>query len=320
MRSLKFIRNYSIGLAVILVFLGMISAPAPASDDKKSDSSNEVPVNMVVTVKPRHSGGQVPAVGPADVKVFQRDKQNAVTSWVPLQGDRAGLELFILIDDTSRTSLGLQLDSLKKFIEEQPETTAIGVGYMRNGTVLTLQNLTKDHAAAAKSLRLPLGGVGYASPYLSLSDLMKKWPVSENRREILMISSGIDPLGGSPFTNPYLSAAVDRAQRGGFIIYSIYAPGTGRVDRVFFRGTLAQTGLDILAQKTGGQTYYLGLGSPVDIAPYLKDVSFSLKHQYQLTFLTKSAKKPALEPVKVKTEMPNIGVIAAEDSYVGTGT
>jgi hypothetical protein len=88
MRSLiekKFIRNYSIGLAVILVFLGMISAPTPASDDKKSDSSNEVPVHMIVTVKPRHSGGQVPAVGPADVKVYQRDKQNAVTSWVPLQ-------------------------------------------------------------------------------------------------------------------------------------------------------------------------------------------------------------------------------------------
>ena len=80
------------GLAVILVFLGMISAPTPASDDKKSDSSNEVPVHMVVTVKPRHNGGQVPAVGPADVKVFQRDKQNAVTSWVPLQGDRAGLD------------------------------------------------------------------------------------------------------------------------------------------------------------------------------------------------------------------------------------
>ena len=323
MRSLhtekKFIRNYSIGLAVILVFMGTISAPTPASDDKKSDSSNEVPVHMVVTVKPRHSGGQVPAVGPADVKVYQRDKQNAVTSWVPLQGDRAGLELFILIDDTSRTSLGLQLDSLKKFIDEQPETTAIAVGYMRNGTVLTLQNLTKDHAAAAKSLRLPLGGVGYTSPYLSLSDLMKKWPVSENRREILMITSGIDPLGGSPFTNPYLSAAVDRAQRGGFIVYSIYTPGTGRVGRGFFRGTLAQTGLDILAQKTGGQTYYLGLGSPVNIAPYLEDVSFSLKHQYQLTFLTKSAKKPALEPVKVKTEMPNIGVIAAEDGYVGTG-
>ena len=75
----------------------------------------------------------------------------------------------------------------------------------------------------------------------------------------------------------------------------------------------------MLAQKTGGATYYLGVGSPIDLSPYLQDVSFSLKHQYELTFLAKSAKKPTLEPVKVKTEMPNIGVIAAEDSYVGTG-
>ena len=323
MRSLNieknFIRNYSIGLAAILVFLGMISTPTPASSDKQEDSSNEVPVHMVVTVKPRHNGGQVPALAATDVKVYQRDKQNAVTSWVPLQGDRAGLQLFILIDDTARASLGLQLDSLKKFIEEQPDTTAIGVGYMRNGTVLTLQNLTKDHALAAKALRLPIGTVGYTSPYLSLSDLMKKWPVGEDRREILMITSGIDALGGSPFTNPYLSAAVDRAQRGGFIVYSIYTPGAGRVGRGFFRGNLAQTGLDMLAQKTGGATYYLGVGSPVDIAPYLQDVSFSLRHQYELTFLAKSAKKPTLQPVKIKTETPNIGVIAAEDSYVGTG-
>ena len=197
MRSLniekKFIRNYSIGLAVILVFLGMISAPTPASDDKKSDSPNEVPVRMVVTVKPRHSG-EVPALGANDVKVYQRDRQNTITSLIPLQGDRAGLELFILIDDTSRTSLGLQLDSIKKFIEEQPDTTAIGVGYMRNGTVFTAQNLTKDHALAAKSLRLPIGAVAYTSPYLSLSDLMKRWPVSENRREILMITSGIETV------------------------------------------------------------------------------------------------------------------------------
>jgi hypothetical protein len=148
---------------------------------------------------------------------------------------------------------------------------------------------------------------------------MKKLPVSADRREILMITSGIDVLGGSPFTNPYLQEAIDRAQRGGFIVYSIYTPGAGRVGRGFFRGNLGQTGLDMIAEKTGGAAYYLGSGNPIDIAPYLQDVSFSLRNQYELTFLAKGAKKPTLEPVKVKTEMQNIGVIAAEDSYVGTG-
>jgi len=195
---------------------------------------------------------------------------------------------------------------------------------MRNGTVFVAQNLTTDHALAKKSLRLPLGaGAAYTSPYLALSDLMKKWPETKDRREILMITSGIDPLGGGfsndPFTNPYLDAALERAQRGGFIVYSIYSPGAGRVSRGFFRNNLAQTGLDVLSQKTGGETYYLGLGAPVDITPYLRDISHNLKNQYGLTFIAKSAKKPALEPVKVKTEMPNTGLVTAENGYIGSG-
>jgi hypothetical protein len=152
---------------------------------------------------------------------------------------------------------------------------------------------------------------------------MKKWPETKDRREILMITSGIDPLGGGfsndPFTNPYLEAALDRAQRGGFIVYSIYSPGAGRAGRGFFRTNLAQTGLDVLSQKTGGETYYLGLGTPVDITPYLRDISRNLKNQYGLTFIAKSAKKPTLEPVKVKTEMPNTGLVTAENGYIGSG-
>jgi hypothetical protein len=278
---------------------------------------------MVVTVKANHSG-QVPAVGADEVRVYQGGKTEKVTSWIPLQGSRAGLELFILIDDTSRTSVSLQFRSIAKFIEEQPATTMIGVGYMRNGTVVVAQDLTKDRGLVEKSLRLPLGtGVGLTSPYLSLSELMKKWPVSDDRREILMITSGTDPLGGGfsndPYANPYLDAAVDRAQRGGFIVYSIYFPGAGFAGRGRFRTVLAQTGLDILAQRTGGETYYLAFGDPVNITPYLQDVSNRLNHQYELTFLAKGAKKPTLQPVKVKTELPNTGLITAEKGYVGTG-
>jgi len=218
----------------------------------------------------------------------------------------------------------LQYSSIDKFIEEQPATTAIGVGYMRNGAVFTAQNLTTDRALAEKSLRLPLGfGAAYTSPYLALSDLMKKWPETKDRREVLMITSGTDPLGGgfsnNPFTNPYLDAALEQAQRGGFIVYSIYAPGVGLTSRGRFRTDLAQTGLDLMAEKTGGETYYLAFGAPVDITPYLQDVSRNLKNQYGLTFLAKSAKKPTLEPVKIKTEMPNMGLVTAEDGYIRPG-
>ena len=319
------IRKPSISaVATFGLLLGILFTLAPASAQKEnSQAQSDVPVQMVVTVKPHH-GAQIAPVAADDVKVYQGKNQEKVTSWVPLQGDRAGLQLFILIDDTSRDSLALQFRTLEKFIQDQPSTTAIGVGYMRNGTVFTAQELTKDHALAAKALRLPIGAsVGFTSPYLAISDLMKRWPVTEDRREILMITSGVDPLGGGfsndPFTNPYLDEASDRAQKGGFIVYSIFSPASGRAGRGFFRTDLAQTGLDVLAQKTGGETYYLAFGAPVDITPYLAAISFNLNHQYKLTFLAKSAKKPALEPVKLKTELPNTGLISAAEGYVGNG-
>ena len=310
--------------AMFALLLGVITSPTPASAQQAQPTQQgDVPVHMVVTVKP-HRGTQVPALAPDDVKVYQKGHLDTVASWVPLQGDKAGLQLYILIDDTSRSTLALQYSSIDKFIDEQPATTAIAIGYMRNGTVFTAQNLTTDHTLDKKSLRLPLGsGTGYTSPYLALSELMKRWPETKDRREILMISSGIDPLGGGfsndPFTNPYLDTAFEQAQRGGFIVYSIYEPGVGRASRGLLRTDLAQTGLDLLSQKTGGETYYLSFGAPVDITPYLQDVSRNLKNQYGLVFLAKGAKKPTLEPVKVKTEMPNAGLLTAEDGYIGSG-
>ncbi|HUO33788.1 MAG TPA: hypothetical protein VMU43_02245 [Candidatus Acidoferrum sp.] len=308
-------------LALGLVF-GAMAAPKLAVAGQ-TDSSTQVPVRMVVTVKAKH-GAQVPAVAKDDVAVYQRGKVHEVTSWVPLQGNRAGLQLYILIDDTARHTLSLQYSNLRDFIEEQAPTTAIGVGYMRNGMVVVAQNPTTDHALAAKALRLPIGAsVGVTSPYLALSDLMKKWPVSGDRREVLMITSGIDALGGgffgSPYNNPYFEAALNQAQRGGFIVYSIYTPSSGLADRGLFRTNLDQTGLYLLGEQTGGQAYYLLYGSPVDITPYLQDVNANLKHQYELTYLAKAGKKAALEPVKVKTEVPDTGLVTAANGYVEKG-
>ena len=64
---------------------------------------------------------------------------------------------------------------------------------MRNATVQIVQDFTNDHTAAAKALRLPVGSTGaYGSPYLSVIDLMKRWPEHPNRREIVMVTDGID--------------------------------------------------------------------------------------------------------------------------------
>jgi hypothetical protein len=316
MNSMK--RYHFVWNTILIVVLGTtLSSPRlPAGE---AASSAGVPVNVVVTVEARH-GKEIPGISREDVMAHQGHDRPQVTGWLPLQGDHAGLELFLLLDDASDTSLGSQLEDLRQFISAQPATTAISVGYMRNGTVDIVQNLTTDHASAATALRLPLGSVGaYASPYLSVVDLIKRWPESPVRREILMISNGIDPLGGGP-SNPYLDSAIEQAQRGSVLIYTIYATGAGHLGHSFWRFNWGQNNLSRLADETGGEAYFQGFGTPIAFAPYLEDLTNKLNHQYLLTFLAKAGKKAGFQRVKLQTEVPNADLVAADEVYVPAGT
>src|SRR5690242_5725366 len=95
-------------------------------------------VHMIVTAEGRH-GKNVGPVSREDVQVYAGNDRLQVNDWVPLHGDRAALQLYILLDDSSSTSLGSQLEDIRAFIHAQPATTAIAVGYMRNGAVDTVQ-------------------------------------------------------------------------------------------------------------------------------------------------------------------------------------
>jgi hypothetical protein len=250
------------------------------------------------------------------VIVYEGHDPDKVTNWIPLQGDLAGLELFIVLDDGLSTSVGSQLGDLQKFISAQPATTAIGIGYMRDGTVLVAQDPTTDHARAAKALRIPIGARGIsASPYLSIADLIKKWPARQERREILMISDGVDSLYGGGPDNMYVDQAVEAAQKAGVIVFSIYAGGAGHFGHSFWRTNWGQNYESQLSDQTGGESYYQGLGSPVSFTPYLQDLAQKLNHQYLLEFAAKPEKKAGLAKIKLTTEVPNAELVAADKFY-----
>lgn len=306
-------------LKAVLALAAGIALSQPHLSAQEAAPSAGVPVHTVVTVEARH-GREIPAIKREDVMVHQGHDRARVTDWLPLQGDHAGLELFLLLDDASNTSLGLQLDDLRKFINAQAATAAIGVGYMRNGTVDVVQNLTTDHASAAKALRLPLGSIGASvSPYFSLEDLIKRWPESPVRREILMISDGIDRFGDGGPNDPYVDSAIDRAQRAGIIVYAIYATGVGHLGHSFWRVNWGQNNLARLADETGGEAYFLGFQTPVSFAPYLEDLTSKLNHQYLLAFVAKPEKKAGFQSVKLQTEVPNAELVTAGRVYVPAG-
>jgi hypothetical protein len=140
---------------------------------------------------------ELPHIQKEDVKVKQGKNFLPVTQLIPAQGDNAALQLMILIDDTLNTSIGNNLTDLKNFIGAQPSSILIGVGYMSNAGVNMVQNFTTDHELAVKAVRLPRSSFSTMdSPYLSLISLVKGWPQQKVRREVVMVSYGIDRLRG----------------------------------------------------------------------------------------------------------------------------
>ena len=283
---------------------------------QQASPSAGIAAHTVVTAEAHH-GMNIPVIHREEVMVYEGRDRDQVTDWVPLVGDHATLQLFVLIDDASNSSLDSQLADLKQFINNQPATTLIGVGYMQDGTVQIAQNLTPDHAQAAKALRLPFGSPGIsASPYFSVVDLIKKWPESPVRREILMITDGMDRFYGAAPDDPYVDSAVEAAQKAGIIIYSIYSPGVGHYGHSLWRINWGQNYLAQISDQTGGESFYYGFGPAVSFVPYLDDLSHRLTHQFLVAFIPKPEKKPGLRQVKFRTEVPNAELVGADRVYV----
>src|SRR6202140_961593 len=115
---------------LIAVCLGAFTHGAAAQE---TSAASGPPVNMVVTVEARH-GMNPPAVDRQDVMVYEGKTRDSVTGRTPAKGNNAGLELFILLDDSANAALATQFEDIRQFINSKPATTKVGVAYMDNGS------------------------------------------------------------------------------------------------------------------------------------------------------------------------------------------
>jgi len=302
-----------------LVAAALLSSLGGNLSGAQEASSANSPVHMIVTAESRH-GAKVPVITRDDVMVFEGRDKDQVTGWIPAQGDHAALELFLLIDDSANGSLGSELENLRQFVSAQPPSTLVGVAYMQNGIAKILQNPTAEHAQAAKQLRLPLGiGGANGSPYFSLSDLVRRWPPSNARHEVLMVSSGIDRYyGAGDLSNPYLEAAIEDAGKAGVVVSAIYTPDDGHFGHSRWQSYWGQLYLSQLAERTGGEAYYIGFsGTPVTFAPYLDDLAQRFEHQYILAFIPQPQTKAGWRRVRLATEVPSVDLVSAVRVHVG---
>jgi hypothetical protein len=274
---------------------------------------------MVVTVLPGTGGIRPDNLGPDEISVQLNKVPAHIAHLQRFSGELADMQLFVLLDDSSRSgSLGTHLAELKTFLNALPPTTQVAVGYMRNGTFSLTQDFTTDHQKAAASLRLPMAMAGAnGSPYFALSDLVKRWPSAEptNRRAVLMLTDGVDRYYTSAdLDDPYMDAAIHSALKHGVMVYSIYLSGAGMYDRRGGPRLIGQSHLIEVGEETGGFAYFLDYRDPVTIAPFLDDLRGRLDNQYQVTFGPVSEKGFATS--KVHTESKSLKVSAPTRVYV----
>lgn len=303
--------------AVAIIFALVLAALGIVFQVAAQQTATGPEVRIVVSVESRGKA-EPPAIHREDMIVDEGRDHDQVRSWVPASGSNAGLDLWVLIDDSASWGLGSQLDEVKAFIVRQAPATFVAVGYMYDGTVQTLQGLTQDHAAAANAVRLTAGRAGGgASPFFSLEELLKRWAPNpaRPRREVLMITNGVD-LYSPGSVDPYLDETISMAQKAGVLVYSIYTPGAGHLGHSFWRTNWGKNNLSEISEETGAESYNLGVTSVEFFRPYLDDIAKRIGHQYLLTFIAKPEKKAGLRPVKVHSEIRDVDFVTADQVFV----
>jgi hypothetical protein len=309
-------RRGSRWLQCLFVFVAIFLVTISSGARQQADSSNGVPVSTVVTVLgPKYT--PPPAISKDDILVRESDVRRDVADWIPAQGDKAGLELAILIDDADTKSIGKQFEDLTNFIKSLPKSTSVGIFYASNNTITAASQITPDHDAAAKALRLPLGsGVG-ASIYQSLMAMIAGWPVGNARREVLLLADGFDRLHRDR-RSPDAQSTVDKAQQAGIIIHAIFVSAASSSGRSRNIANSGQGNLNTVTNGTGGQAFFQGFTTPISFEPFLTQLDLVLKNQYFLAWMTNRSKnsKGELRSFKVTTERSGAQITAAQKVYV----
>jgi len=311
-------KRKSIIATILLAAAAIASARIAFGQDRHysvGEEAGTVPVKMIVTAETVH-GTPAPAIARENVAAYHGEVRLPVTAWVPLAGPAAGMDLYFLVDD-SAADLGSRLSELRRFIEQLPPTTAVGIAYMRNGALDLVLAPVTDHAKAAEALRQPAATASaMANPHRSLSELAncgaKCWRPDIPRHEVVMITDGIDRFESIGYDNIFVDEAIADSQRNGIVVYSFFATGVGHTGHSPALIHWGQAYLAQVSEETGGEAYIEAAASSYQ--PYLTELAEHLSNQYQVTFLAKPA--PQVEPIHFITRVPDVELIAAHGFFL----
>lgn len=290
-RSFKFIL---LSVIVAIAAQTAVRAQEPNGGDRQKVRTVTVPISIFT--KKELKTDQAEEFIQADRLIVKEDKEEQTILSIR-SVTNAPLALQVLIQDDLTGNVNLQLGELRKFIRGLPKGTRVMVAYIRGGSLQVRQKFTDDLEKAASSIRIISGGTSSGNgPFSGVVDALGRFDgLPSGRRAILLVSDGLDASQGltgfGPLQSIDLDRAINKAQKKGVAVYSIYSPtsltqsGDGRIV------TAAQGSLAKLSDETGGRAFFQGSLGPVSFDPFFKDLGLLLSRQFALTYLSTHMKK-----------------------------
>jgi hypothetical protein len=280
----------------------------------QSNAQPGVEVQTIVTVAD-HMNHKPPVLKADDVKIMNA----TITDWIP-PADGRDLELFVLIDDAANYDFGAKLQELRRFVTAQPAPVSVGVAYIHDGTLQIAENPTTDHARAARALRAPSGSKT-ANMYCSLSDLIQRWPQKSGpkksmRREILMVSTGIDDSANEAAVCVTAETAIRDAERAGIVLYAMYNPVANYLSEKWEKVDSGLIDLAHVCFETGGEAYFMSHNPVESIEPFLDDVAEHLAHQYVVKFRLTPRPESVFQSIYVSAGSPRLELMVPASVWV----
>jgi hypothetical protein len=262
----------------------------------EAKSQPGVEVQMIVT-SADHMNHQASALKADDLKIMDA----TITDLIPLEDGR-DLDLYIVIDDAASYDFGAKLQELRRFVTSQPAPVSIGVAFIREGALAIVEKPTTDHQRAASALRAPAGSIA-ANPYCALSNLIDVWKSKSLRREILLVSAGIDNTAAG-VAGVNAETAISNAERNGVVVYALYNPVISYASEKWLKIDSGIVDLAHVSYETGGEAYFTGHTPTETFTPFLGDIREHLVNQYLVKFRLISGAERSFQTVYIDSGTP----------------
>lgn len=294
-----------------LVWLGVVCAMLSSAQKPLAG----VPTRVTITLG--HSYGMpLGDLKAEDLTVTHDLDKLLVLGLTKLRGEEARLELYVVVDNCSSCEVGAKFDELSRFLTTRSASTDIGVAYIQDGKLQIALKPSRDHKRAIEALNAPEGSKP-ASPFPALTQLIETWPANSARHAVLIVSNGVDPNVREAAANKPAEDTIRAAERAGVVIYSIYHPAADYATAEFTPQYVGQIELAHVAEESGGESYFLGMGPLPSLAPFLADIADHLANQYILEFIANPEDGPGtFQEITVKSKTRDVEIMSPERVWV----